>query len=335
MSTAKVLWVLPLSVLGLACGLQPSTAQPQASADAAQGESVDAGTDAGTTSVLELPSRVADAQCGALERCCNDGDRQAFFAPFAQDQRLSAELRARVPSSGQLSPSSCRALLRDIADVHPLGPWVRAVAAGRVQFDAAAAETCLAALTTATCGRPVSEALYDSTCFGFSPPEGGAVQRKVFTRTAAGGESCVPLADGVGGNLYGTCDPHRAFCCNRHADGSCGPVSAGTEGVCVAVSQVAQGCNIAPLQLCATGLDCDGHSGTCTAPKTGPLALGATCASGADLLGECVGSWCDFAGTNTCLAYKPDGAVCQLGLECTSGACSHGVCGAPTFCSTP
>lgn len=326
---------------GLLCGLlstlacAPASGEPPADPPSAGlGGAADGGAstpDAGLA-LDALQPRVVAALCDALSRCCDVESTARFFAPMRQSQRLPAELRARLPTDGGLSGEACTSLLAEVYDLVPLGSWVRAAQAGLVSFDAAGAEACLAALATARCGAEVGAALLDGTCFGFGPPAGGPEQRRAFLRTAAPGSTCVDLADGVGGSFFGTCEPNTSFCCGLRQDGSCGLVGA-SAGVCRPASLRAQACGLSPsLQACATGLECDPGTGTCVAPITTPLALGAPCVNGTTLLGDCVNGWCDFGATGTCQALGALDAGCRYGWQCETGECSNGLCAAARFC---
>ena len=278
-----------------------------------------------------LVDEVARGLCGALYRCCDASSRASFFAPLRAAPQLAA-LRDRIPADGVLDRAACAPLLAEAYGVVPLGGWVRAALAGRVSFRASEADACLARLADAACGAAVTEALLDGTCFGFGAPEGGAAQRRMFARTDAEGAPCAAIADGVGGAIYGNCDPARAFCCGGTA-GRCAVVGGGT-GTCRAVAALGAACGLAPeLRVCATGIECD--ASRCTAVATTPLNAGDTCAMGVRLLGSCRDSFCDIGRSDRCVALARDGATCSLPYECQSGSCAAGRCAAATFCIRP
>lgn len=280
-----------------------------------------------------LVEEVARGVCDALYRCCDATSRAAYFAPMRTQERL-ASLRDRIPVDGALDQGMCPMLLADVFRVVPLGGWVSAALEGRVAFRASEADQCLARLRTAACGGEVSTALADGTCFGFSPPLGGAAQRRMFVRTSTEGASCTGIADGVGGALYGTCDPSQAFCCNA-ASGRCLPAGAAV-GTCRPAGRVGAACGISPeLRICATGLECDASTGRCAAPVTASLRPGDRCAMGTTLLGECQESFCDLGATDRCVALIANGGTCSFAYECQSGQCSTGRCAASTFCVRP
>ncbi len=293
-----------------------------------------AATDAAATQRTRLEGlvdEVARGLCGALYRCCDAASRASFFAPLRAAPQLAA-LRDRIPADGVLDRALCAPLLAEAYRVVPLGGWVRDALAGRVTFRPTEADACLARLADAPCGAAVSEALFDGTCFGFGAPEGGPAQRRMFARTDAEGAPCAAIGDGVGGAIYGNCDPTRAFCCGGTA-GRCAVVGSGT-GTCRAVAALGEACGIAPeLRVCATGNECD--SGRCIAVATAQLRTGDTCAMGVRLLGNCRDSFCDLGRSNRCVALARDGATCSLPYECQSGSCSAGRCAAATFCTRP
>lgn len=280
-----------------------------------------------------LVDEVSRAICDALYRCCDAQSRADFFAPMRVSDRL-ASIRSRIPADGVLERSLCAPLVADAYRIVPLGGWVSSALMGRVTFRASEADACLLRLSRAACGAEIGAALRDGTCFGFTPPEGGDVQRRVFSRTGGEGAPCNAIADGVGGAIYGTCDPTRAYCCGGTPE-RCTIVGAGN-GTCRAVSSVGAMCSVAPaLRVCATGVECDSVTGRCVAPSTTQLSLGDACASGVRLLGECVDGYCDLGGSDRCEALRADGATCTFAYECRSRACQMGRCAPDTFCARP
>lgn len=320
--------VLASLTLGLtvACGGGAAVNPDAASIDATDAVTIDAVDAAPGPGVEQLPARAADAVCAALFRCC-DEDLVTYFAPFAADERLAA-FASRLPPQADLDEAGCRAVLREMYELVPFGDWVREAAAGRVDFLPGPADQCVADLAAAACGAPARAALYDSTCFAYAAPGGGAEQRRMFARTASAGAACGPIRDGIGAVFYGTCDPTRAFCCYQQAgvDGCQFPFAAGgatRPGVCQAVAATGESCSPSvPLQLCATGSDCDSATDRCRPGTTAPLANGQACADDSfNLLGECVDGWCDVLGSKRCEPRRDDGAACGGGEECRSGYC--------------
>jgi hypothetical protein len=287
------------------------------------------------TAPLGLATLVADvarAQCAALFRCCNAVDMTTYFAPIRRDGEAMWELasfRPRLPpDAANFTQSDCDAVMTEILEITPFGPWVRAAQANRVTFVPAEYATCMASLETAACGAPLQAALFDSTCLAFGAPAGGAERRKVFDRTSAQG-ACDAIPDGTGARVYGTCDPDQAFCCFRPAadpNAPCWFNGSGRVGTCAAVSQVGQPCGLdvqrRSAQFCATGLVCDANAGMCIREPTTPLQLGARCFMGGNSLGECpADSYCDLFGTELCTAERTAGQSCMSSEECSTGLC--------------
>ena len=285
----------------------------------------------------------AVALCGALYRCCpSDEELARFFAPVATSDPdgVFADVIPRVPPNAPLSADECPSLVAAVHRTKGIGPFAAAAAAGEVDYDAAAAQSCLTRLDDATCGDDVTAALFDGTCFGLSAPLGGDQQRSMFTRTATDG-TCHPLADGFGGILFGTCDPTTSFCCIDDGSGACGFGGTDDVGTCAPAAQEGEACSaFAPVLVCATGLECipeagPGGSDGCVAPSLTTLADGDVCydESVYRLLGDCVGGWCDATGTNRCEPRRVDGAECQTADQCVSLGCVDGICGVDDFCA--
>jgi len=279
-----------------------------------------------TTNTSELTRRAADAICGALYRCCDDGLVE-YFAPYRDHELLDA-YRNRLPPAAVLDEPGCRAVVEEMLDIVPLGDWVRAADAGTVTLDLPAFDACAATLASSTCGAQVRTALWDSTCLAFAAPAGGDEQRSFVRRTRTSGDPCSPVRDGLGGVFYGTCDPDQAFCCYAEAgqpgcqfpfdsDGTPRP------GTCAAAAAVGAACSIAlPLTLCATGNECSSETATCIAPSTAALSLGAACVDGSwHLLGECEDTWCDVLGSKLCEPLRDDAESCDAPEQCRSGRC--------------
>lgn len=297
----------------------------------------DAGTSSLTLAIIDLIPDTVQATCSALYRCCNVNDQIAYFAQMANSVRLMDEFAPRLPPQVMLDEAGCRTVLTEIFVQEPWGPWVTAVTEGVVEYDPEAAGRCLDRLLNASCGDSVSQALYDSTCLGFNPPSGGDRQRKMFRRTAPPEAACNTLTDGVGGALYGTCDPTVGFCClTLDTDPDRCRVGVG-EGTCTPASQAGEGCGFFPtLRICATGLACGVDS--CVAEPTTPLNEGDACYDEVNgvSLGRCVDSFCDSLASNVCVPLRPLGQECGGAFECASGACAGTplVCVEDTFCTT-
>ncbi|MEM1010062.1 MAG: hypothetical protein AAGJ35_13780, partial [Myxococcota bacterium] len=158
-----------------------------------------------------LLDKVSTAMCGALLRCCSQENHALYFANMRRDEVLK-KFAQEMPPNTQLTSENCPSLLQKIYAVRPMGGWVRAAQRGRVQFHPDAADKCLQELDTAQCGQPMFDALYNPTCFAFSPPLSGS-KRTSFSRTEKAGSTCTLISDGFNGAFYGTCDPQDSFCC--------------------------------------------------------------------------------------------------------------------------
>jgi len=277
----------------------------------------------------------AEAICARLTDCCDGASRTTYLTALTENDR-QMDLRAALLDPA-LSPEACAAGVAEALERVPFGAWRQAVNDGLVRYDPAAAQTCLDTLNAAQCGGELARALFDPACFWTGPPLGGPQQRDVFVRDAQPGTACLALSDGFGGLYFGTCDPAVAFCCGGGDPAACRlPQGVGSAGVCAPASQVGEPCrDLPPILPCATGLDCDAN-GTCQAPATSPLALGAPCMDAAyNLLGTCADSYCDVFGTRVCEPLRANGASCTSYEECASGACPGGACGPDPFCVAP
>ena len=350
--TTPISTLLALSCAALCACTSSTPATPDAganTADAATGVDARPAQDASTadarpsTALATLTTDAATAICATLFRCCDGADQADYFAPYLNNDLLS-DFHDQLPPAVTLDEASCRSVLADMLDITPLGDWVAAATSGMVTFDGDAGTACLAALDGASCGEAARDALFDSTCFAFSAPTGGAEKRAYFDRTGATGASCLPIRDGVGAGFYGTCNPASHHCCYIDASepelGCTYPFTGegvARSGTCAPVAGLAQECTaIPPISLCATGVDCDYDSGTCVARSDAPLAIGSPCIDASFLtLGECVDSWCDLFGSKNCEAKKADDSACSAAYECMSGACVEQSCTEPTMCVSP
>lgn len=278
-------------------------------------------------SAADVTRRAADAICSALFRCCDD-DLVDYFAPYRENMLLE-QFKPQLPPDATLDENGCRAVLKPMLEIVPLGDWVEQANDGSVTFDEPAFDACIAALDNATCGAEVRAALWDSTCLGFAPPAGGQARRSFFHRTRTAGATCKPIRDGIGAAFYGSCDPGQAFCCYEvpgrqgcqypyDADGNA------RTGTCASTAAVGQTCSpSAPVQLCATGNDCDAETLRCVGANDAPLAVGATCVDDSyHLLGQCTDSYCDLFGTKRCEARHANGETCSADEQCESNRCS-------------
>ncbi|TNE51159.1 MAG: hypothetical protein EP343_03465 [Deltaproteobacteria bacterium] len=286
-----------------------------------------------------LTQKIAEGICGALFRCCNKDSVNFYFSPYKNSPNLP-EFSKKLPPEVPLDAQSCPALVKAMIDVVPFGDWIKASKEGLVTFQAAEAQTCLDALKNATCGTQIRAALFDSTCFGFSPPGGGDLQRKMFKRTTAPGGKCVVIRDGVGSGFFGSCNPKQGFCCYPDSSGDpskCSYPKTGSKGVCKQAAAEGESCkSLPPIQVCATGLSCDSGTRQCVAPSNATLQQGDVCADKSyNLLGTCKDSWCDITGSKKCEPLKADNEKCLGSFECKSQSCNKDTCGASPICNAP
>jgi hypothetical protein len=340
---------LLVGALAVSCAPTPSPSDAGSAADGAAGgwetESAPDGDETGSPASdggapggdesFDVPAAIAEAVCEALFACCDTADMERYVAAMRATDSLAA-FHDQLPPQDE---ASCVTTFTGVYDIAPFGGWMRAVEAGQATFVRSGFDACMEELTSASCGAPKRAALYDNTCFAFSPPVGGEYQRRMFDRTDGVGTSCAPLNDGVGAAFYGTCDPEVAFCCYENAEnpdvGCAPPVDSDGNpraGTCAAVSPVGETCSAGfPLQLCATGVIC-GDVSICEEESDETLSLGDVCVEGFSFLGECEDSWCDFLGTEKCEPLKAAGDDCLGGDECTTGYCGDGVCAVDEMC---
>ena len=277
----------------------------------------------------------AEAVCRVLFSCCDD-TIAVFFAPVANAEPASVfgDLRDRVPPRADLTAEECPDIVAEIHRRKGLGPFVEAARDALVGFNAEGLQRCLDDLDTATCGEAARTAVFDSTCFGLEPPEGGEDQRRMFERTTERG-GCRPIADGFGGLFFGTCNPDTSFCCVVDDSGDCGIPGPEDEGTCTPAALEGEACSpFAPVLPCATGLECIPGAGPggrdgCLAPATTALALGEGCYDGTSfrLTGICTDGWCDILGSDVCEPFVERGGACSSGAQCGSGAaCIDDLC---------
>lgn len=265
--------------------------------------------------------------CAALDGCCDATAQERFFAPWVVLESFD-DLDPRLPPAAAVSAEECPALVEELLLRRPFGAWLTAVDRGLVQLELDGARACLTALD-ASCGPELAAALEDPTCFALGPPGGGPEQRRMFARKNASGP-CTSLDDGVGGVLYGTCDPTVSFCC--FGEGECGFPDEGEDGACVPVSATESACSMMPLQLCATGESC-GVDDLCHAEGTAALDLGEPCIDDDFmLLGTCTDGYCNIGGTDACAPRVGPGEACAEHAACTTGLCGEGVCVEDGFC---
>ena len=100
------------------------------------------------------------------------------------------------------------------------------------------------------------------------------------------------------------------------------------------MSNIGEPCALLPsAQVCATGNECGFDSGVCEAAMEYiTVQEGDVCAENFSFFGICENSYCDVAGSGTCLPLKADGESCTFPDECASAGCNDQICGISTYC---
>ena len=278
-----------------------------------------------------LLQRIAISTCGAINRCCNDGEIDLFWSSISNHPRFE-EINATLPPQTPYDPDNCEETVERAYDVAPFGDWIDAVDRGLASYDANAATTCLNALDAAACGQDLINTLYDGTCFAFQPPV--SRNRNAFDRLGNIGDQCLSIADGAAGTFYGTCDPTNAWCATE-VDDQKRITAAGALGTCVAAAQINEPCGLFPsATICARGSSCS-VDGICEdTERVGTAMLGEPCFNTMTFttLATCEVSYCDMTGTGHCEALKVNDDACIASYECLSGNCIEAVCSARSYC---
>lgn len=271
---------------------------------------------------------IAKALCAKLTTCCSDVDRDAYTAQFKE-----APYKVTTPITAQ----NCDAVLKQAFDALNVAKWGISASVGNIVFEETKATACVAKVTAATCGVPLTAALFDGSCFGVRGNE-------VFRKVGAIGAAC----DDVGDTTFiGECDPALGYCNEQKK--------------CTAWRKTGESCGIllqdagpATRLFCAPSTNCDGASARAPGKCSGSartVALGETCSSlsGPDLVCP-AGAYCDVLGTAKCTATKASGSSCESDDECTDarpfscfrtstdagtgadGGASPRTCGSTSYC---
>jgi hypothetical protein len=295
----------------------PTTSTEGGPGDSGGGGSDGDAADASTTDPAAIGSAVAAfdaalaaAVCQRLATCCSPADTAAFFQQYTS---APYDLKA-TPSAAECTTS----LTTQLGKLHQ--KWAASATNGRMAFVPARAQACVAGVSNASCGAPLTSALFDAACFGSRGNE-------VFIKLTPTGAACSDIKDGT---FYGECDPKLGFC--------------GSSAKCEPWRKTGESCGVVPTRMfCAPSLSCEGGSGT--APGTCSAApimrkLGEGCGAATGPLELCaVGTYCD-GDTELCTATKPDGAACKYDEECQTNrpySCSPfggGTCGSDTYCAS-
>lgn len=269
-------------------------AGPSTPDDAGGDATAPPGTDV-TAAVKDFNRDLAGAICKRLTACCADADYALFFGRFSEKPYT---LESAPPAA-----SCATELAGQLAILHDR--WVASVGRGRMTYDAARAKKCVADVDAAACGAPLNNLVYGAECLG-------ARGNEVFAKIAPVGSACEDLGDGT---YYGECNPAAGYCDETK---KCAPWRKTGESCGI----ITQDAGPAKRLFCAPSLNCDGGSlktpGKCSGPPVN-RALGESCSASSGPTELCVaGTYCDFAGTGTCLAQKADGADCLYDDECAT-----------------
>jgi hypothetical protein len=246
--------------------------------------------------------------CQRLASCCSPADTAAFFQQYMN-----------APYDLKTTPSAATCMTSLTAQLGKLHQkWAASAALGRMSFLPVRGQACVAGVSSAMCGAPLTNALFDAACFGSRGNE-------VFVKLSPIGAACKDIKDGT---FYGECDPKLGFC--------------GSSATCEPWRKTGESCGVVPTRMfCAPSLSCEG--GTASAPGTcsgEPITrkLGEGCGAATGPLELCAaGTYCD-GDTNLCTATKADGATCKYDEECQTNrpySCSPfggGTCGSNTYC---
>ena len=237
---------------------------------------------------------LAKAVCAKITTCCSDADVEAYSAQFKE-----APYKVTTPITAQ----NCEAVLKQSFDALYLAKWGVSTSVGNIVFDEAKGSACVAKVSAATCGGPLTSALFDGACFGLRGNE-------VFRKVGALGAACDDIGDTT---FIGECDPALGYCNEQKK--------------CTAWRKTNESCGVlvqdsGPIVrlFCGPGTNCDGASlrnpGKCSAAGRN-VALGENCtaSTGPDLICP-TGAYCNIFGTRVCETKKATGTECVYDDEC-------------------
>jgi hypothetical protein len=266
-------------------------------------------------------AKVAEVECRWIYSCCNLGERLDLTGLNAHEE----------------SEPTCREQLTATC----LGEWavpLSSIAASRMRFDTATANTCLDSMktTASQCPTVIEKAdECDHVVAGLVGPDGECA----YDEECSGQARCHHVGAGAAGRCYdragqdGLCE--SSLDCQ---DGLFCYQGTMPQYVCVAVPTVGPNemCNGSTL-VCGQGYYCDSASDTCTAQKgSGESCTALTdcqeglicdtsnhCGAGLGVGQTCsyydsacaVGLYCDTS-TSACVSRKGSGATCNSSPEC-------------------
>ena len=246
------------------------------------------------TKIEAYDAALAKAVCAKVTTCCADVDLDLYTAQFKE-----APYKVTTPITAQ----NCEAVVKQAFDSLHVQKWGVSASVGNIVFEETKAAACVAKVSAATCGTPLTTALFDGACFGIRGNE-------VFRKVGALGAACDDIGDTT---FIGECDPALGYCNEQKK--------------CTAWRKTGESCGIllqdaGPAQrlFCGPGTNCDGASlrnpGKCSATARN-VALGETCAAntGPDLVCPTT-AYCDVLGTGKCEPKRTSGDLCQSDDEC-------------------
>jgi hypothetical protein len=182
-------------------------------------------------------------------------------------------------------------------------------------------DACLASVCTPLPGKDQACVLSD-----FCPLVGLSCSNGVCREDATLNQPCGLGLPACGGGLI--CAASSSTCVARSDGGACGSDDdcvqtqyCAADSHCHARITVGNSCANAPTG-CAAFTACD--TGQCV--RAGHI--GELCAPIDDEGDLCIEGFCDFGGSQRCLAVRENGASCTSGSQCLSGGCQDGGCAA-------
>lgn len=197
---------------------------------------------AGQVALDGLADGYAEVTCGSIFRCCDEAERAEGFAAF--DPPITTE-------------AECRASYAELLEFFLFAEAQRAVDAGTVRYDDAAAAACLQASRAAACG--------------VAP---GEVCDRVLVGLVAGGQPCASNLECAAGGICLGSDAGAGRCGAKPALGEPCPDYDCEDGSYCALSQDAATCVALEADGAACSLGSECRSGNCDRPS--PQELG-TC----------------------------------------------------------
>lgn len=263
------------------------------------------GTPAQTVPLENAGTEMAKVFCGIVFSCCDSTEMMDVLGDFTPAPTTQAE---------------CDAAAKSVVEQEIFTDLKAAVAAGRLEYDAAQAATCFAKVD-GQCS------LLKDTIFGNEPEckkvfvgkvvDGGACAQS--NECAVSGSTCIGAMDAT----LGKCEPpvkEGQPCPNYNCATG---LTCSTDAMPICIAPRADGAACGTDSECISNF-CDFANAKCSAKK----ANGEAC----DSPSACKDGWCD-TNMNLCMAKKALGEACMSYDECVSESCDSklNTCGGP-FC---